>query len=263
MRRRDFIKEIAASAAVWPLAARAQQAGKVARIGFLGAASASGSANRLEAFRLGLRELGYIEGTNMVITYRWAEGNYERLPELATELLRSNLDVIVTHGTPASLAAKKASSTIPIVMAIIGDPVASGVVASLARPGGNITGSSFFSQEVEAKRVELLKEAMPHLNQVGILSNPDNASSEPELRAMETVARTIKVGLQQFLVREPSDFNDVFERIEQGHVEAVVSQDDAVLTANVQVIAALMLKRASLDWRHRTCGSGRSDGLWS
>jgi putative tryptophan/tyrosine transport system substrate-binding protein len=207
------------------------------------ATSASGSANRLEAFRLGLRELGYIEGTNLVITYRWAEGNYERLPELATELLRSNLDVIVTHGTPASLAAKKASSTIPIVMAIIGDPVASGVVASLARPGGNITGSSFFSQEVEAKRVELLKEAMPRLNEVGILSNPDNASSEPELRAMETVARTIKVGLQQFLVREPSDFNDVFERMEQGHVEAVVSQDDAVLTANVQVIAALMLKQ--------------------
>jgi putative tryptophan/tyrosine transport system substrate-binding protein len=243
VRRREFIKLVAGAAAGWPLAARAQRAGKVARIGFLGATSASDYVNRLEAFRSGLRELGYIEGTNVVITYRWAEGNYERLPELVAELLRSKVDVVVTHGTPASLAAKKASTTIPIVMAIIGDPIASGVVASLARPGGNITGSSFFSHEVEAKRVELLKEAMPHLNQIGILSNPDNASSGPELREMETVARTIKVGLQQFLVREPGDFNDVFERMEQGHVEAVVTQDDAVLIANIQVLAALMLKR--------------------
>jgi ABC-type uncharacterized transport system substrate-binding protein len=243
MRRRAFIEGIAALGAAWPLAARAQQARKVARIGYLGATSASGQANRLEGFRSGLRELGYIEGTNLVITYRWAEGNYERLPELAAELLRSKVDAIVTHGTPASLAAKKASSTIPIVMAIIGDPVASGVVASLARPGGNITGSSFFSQEVDAKRVELLKEAMPHLNQIGVLSNPDNASAGLDLRAMETVARTIKVGLQQFLVREPGEFNDVFERMEQRHVEAVVTQDDAMLVANIQMLAALMLKR--------------------
>jgi len=242
--RRKLLAALGGAAATWPLAARAQQAGKVARIGFLGATSASGQANRLEGFRLGLRELGYIEGTNVVITYRWAEGNYERLPELAAELLRSHVDVVVTHGTPASLAAKKASSTIPIVMAIIGDPVASGVVTSLARPGGNITGSSFFSQEVEAKRVELLKEAVPHLNQIGVLSNPDNPSSGPEFnRAMETVARTMNVGLQQFPVREPSDFNDVFERMEQGHVEGVVTQDDAVLIANIQVLAALILKR--------------------
>jgi putative tryptophan/tyrosine transport system substrate-binding protein len=266
MRRREFITLVGGAAAAWPLCARAQQTRKVARIGFLGAASASASgvANRLEGFRLGLRELGYVEGTDVVITYRWAEGNYERLAELAAELLRSNPDVIVTHGTPASLATKKASSTIPIVIAIIGDPVALGMVASLARPGGNITGSSFFSQEVEAKRVELLKEAMPYLTQIGILLNPDNPSSEPALRAMETVARTIKVGLQQFPVRGPSDFNDVFERMEQGHVEAVATLDDAVLTANIQVIAALALKRRlPLDWRYGTCASGRSDGLWS
>ena len=146
MRRRDFIKGIAGSAVTaWPLGARAQQAGKMPRIGFLGLASPSTFASRLEGFRLGLRDFGYVEGTSITIEYRWAEGRYERLPELAAELVRSNVDLIVTHGTPGSLAAKRATTTIPIVMASIGDPVANGIVASVARPGGNITGQSFFS----------------------------------------------------------------------------------------------------------------------
>jgi putative tryptophan/tyrosine transport system substrate-binding protein len=136
MRRREFIAGLG-SAAAWPLTARAQQARKVARIGYLGPLSAAVQASRVEAIRQGLRDHGYIEGTNLVIEFRWAEGHYERLPELAAELVRSNVDVIVTGGTPASLAAKQATTTIPIVIALIGDPVASGIVARVSRPGGN------------------------------------------------------------------------------------------------------------------------------
>src|SRR5262249_11769888 len=163
MKRREFIA-LLSGAAAWSLEARAQQAGKVPRIGFLGAASPSTFATRLEGIRLGLRDFGYVEGRNITIEYRWAEGRYERLPELAAELVRSKVDLIITHTTPATLAAKRATTTIPIVVALIGNPVESGVVASLARPGGNITGQSFFTAELRAKRVELLKEVMPRLS---------------------------------------------------------------------------------------------------
>src|SRR5215472_13166115 len=156
MRRRDFIKVVAGSVAAWPLAAHAQQPGKVPRIGFLGAASPSTFASRLEGFRQGLRDFGYIEGATITVEYRWAEGRYERLPELAAELVRSKVDLIITHTTPASLALKRATTTIPVVVALIGNPVEAGVVASHARPGGNITGQSFFNAELRAKRIELL-----------------------------------------------------------------------------------------------------------
>ena len=162
MRRRDFITRFGVVAAAWPLAARAQQAGKVPRIGFLGRHRRD-VCPRIEAVRQGLRDFGYIDGTNITIEYRWAEGHYDRLPQLAAELVRSNVDVIITHTTPGSLAAKQATTTIPIVMALIGDPVATGIVASVARPGGNITGQSFFNPELRAKRIELLKEVMPHI----------------------------------------------------------------------------------------------------
>ena len=136
MRRRTFITLLGgAAAAAWPLAARAQQAGKVPRIGFLGAASPSTFASRLEGIRLGLRDFGYVEDRNITAEYRWAEGRYERLPELAAELVRSKVDLIITHTTPASLALKRATTTIPVVVALIGNPVEAGVVASHARPG--------------------------------------------------------------------------------------------------------------------------------
>jgi putative ABC transport system substrate-binding protein len=150
MRRRDVVALLGGAAAAWPLAARAQQPGKVPRIGFLGAQSAYSYASQLEGFRLGLRDHGYVEGTTIVIEYRWAEGKYERLRELVTELIRSNVDVIVTHGTPGALAAKQATTAIPIVVTLLGDPVASGIVVSLARPEANITGQSFFSPELMA-----------------------------------------------------------------------------------------------------------------
>jgi putative ABC transport system substrate-binding protein len=237
MRRRDFIT-LLGGAAAWPLAARAQQAGKVARIGFLGPASESGMAPRVQGFRSGLRELGYVEGTNVIIEYRWADDKYERLPELAAELVRSNVDVIVTVGTPASLAAKRATATIPIVVASIGDPLR--VVASLARPGGNITGSGFFSPELFAKRIELLKELMPQLTRMATLFNP---GAPGDVKTMETTAQSLKVELQQFPVRAPSEFENAFERMEQGRLQAVNIDDDQMLTANIGAIAALATKR--------------------
>jgi putative ABC transport system substrate-binding protein len=245
IRRREFIGMLGGAAA-WPLAARAQ-AEKVTRIGFLGAATASGYANQLAGFRFGLHDLGYIEGTNIIVEYRWAEGNYGRLPALVRDLIHSKVNLIVTHGTPATLAAKKATAILPIVAAIIGDPVATGVVASVARPGGNITGQSFFSPELNAKRVELLKEVMPHLTRIGILVNPDNPISiGPESQAEGTAAQSLNVGLQQFPVRGTNEFESAFETMEQGHVQAVLVTEEGVFNANVTRIAALANKRRFL-----------------
>ena len=176
MRRRDFIKSIAGSAAVWPLGAGAQQPRKIARIGFLGGTSASRLGKPSGGMlRVGLRDLGYVEGGNLTIDYRWAEGQYERLPELVAELVRLNVDVIVTHGTPGSVAAKKVTTNIPIVVALSGDLVAAGIVASIARPGGNITGQSFFAPELNGKRIQLLKEMAPQMIRVATIVNPDDA----------------------------------------------------------------------------------------
>src|SRR5262249_50847863 len=156
MHRRSFLTLLGASAAAWPLAARAQQLSKIWRIGFLSGVTTADEPYQLARLRLGLRELGYIEGSNLIIEPRWADNDYNRLPALAAELVRLNVDVIVTAGTPPVLAAKQATATIPIVIALSGDPVAAGVVASLARPGGNITGQSFFGPELVAKRMQLL-----------------------------------------------------------------------------------------------------------
>jgi putative ABC transport system substrate-binding protein len=250
MRRREFITLLGGTAAAWPLAARAQQPGRVPRIGVLGAASASAFANRVAELRAGLRDLGYVEGINIIIEFRWAEGNYARLPELAAELIRSNVDVIVSHGTPGTLAAKQATATIPIVIASIGDPVAVGLVASVARPGGNITGESFFSPEMQAKRLDLLKETLPHLMRVAVLFNPDNsATTGPGLAAMEIAAQSLKVELQQSVVRGPNEFDSAFEKMAQGHVEAVEITDDGNLLANIGAIAALATK-----WRLLSIG---------
>jgi putative tryptophan/tyrosine transport system substrate-binding protein len=185
MRRREFITLLGGTAA-WPLAARAQQPTKVARIGFLGNSTAALEANLVRPFREGLRELGYEEGRNIVIEYRWAEGQYERFPALIAELIASKVDVIVTAGTPASLAVKNATTTIPLVMVAVGDPVATGLVASLARPGGNITGLTSISVEMEGKRLELLREVVPQISHIAVLWNsgsPVQVIEEGEVRA--------------------------------------------------------------------------------
>jgi putative ABC transport system substrate-binding protein len=247
MKRREFIKLLAGGPLAWPLAARAQPAGRVARIGFLGAASAAGYASRVEAFRSGLRDLGYVEGTNIIIEYRWAEANNQRLPKLAAELVRSSVDVIVTHGTPGSLAAKQATATIPIVMANVGDPVGAGVVASLSRPGGNVTGLSFFAPELAGKRIALLKDLMPQISRVAYLVNPSNPSVVgPTLAMMQHTAKALQIELQQFPVREPSEFETALETMAQGHVEAVAISEDALFVSNALALAALTTKRRLL-----------------
>src|SRR5262245_19939759 len=163
MKRRQFIR-LLGGAAAWPMAARAQQAGKVHRIGFLGSATAAGSAKAVESLRTGLREFGYVEGTNIDLEFRWAEGIYDRLPRLVAELIARNVNVLITHGTPGTRVAKQATTTIPIVMAISGDAIATGLVSSLARPDANLTGSTFFLPQLNAKRLELLKEACPSIS---------------------------------------------------------------------------------------------------
>jgi putative ABC transport system substrate-binding protein len=169
MKRREFITLLGGSAAAWPRVARAQQAAKIARIGFLGATSLSAVEDRLDRFRTGLRDLGYIEGQNILIDFRWAEGRYARLVEFAAELVRLKVDILATYGTPATLAAKQATTTVPIVMIVSGDAVATGIVSSLARPGANVTGSTFFSPELNAKSLELLKEAYPSASRIAVL----------------------------------------------------------------------------------------------
>jgi putative ABC transport system substrate-binding protein len=241
VKRRDFIT-LLGGAATWPFAAHAQQASRVPRIGLLGAASPSKFASRLEGLRLGLRDFGYVEGRNITIEYRWAEGRYERFPELAAELVRSNVDLIVTHTTPGSLAAKRATTRIPIVMALIGDPVAAGIVASLARPGGNITGQTFFNPELRAKRIELLKEAMPRLTKVAVILNADNPGTESEFQAMETTAQSLNIILQPFRLRSASELAGAFEKMEGAHTEAVETGDDPLSSLNAGAIAALAAK---------------------
>ena len=162
MKRREFIA-LVGGAAAWPLAARAQPTNRIARIGFLGSATAAGSAQSVSTLREGLSALGYVEGKNIILEFRWAEGKYDRLLELVTDLIRLNVDVLVTHGTPGTLTAKRATNNIPIVMAISGDAVATGIVTNLGRPEANVTGSTFFLPELNAKRLELLMEVLPHV----------------------------------------------------------------------------------------------------
>jgi putative ABC transport system substrate-binding protein len=242
MNRRTFIGTLAGGLLAGPLAAEAQPQAKVNRLGFLGGASPVGYAHLVEALRQGLHDLGYVEGKNLAIEYRWAEGKYDRLPDLAAELVRLKVDLIVTHGTPASLAAKQATPTIPIVMAIVGDVVATGLVTSIPRPGGNITGSTFFFPELSAKRVELLKEAVPRTTRIAALTNRDNPGARPSLDAMEPIAKLLKVELQTVGVRGPDDFPDAFSAMVKGRVDGVVVIDDGMLIANARQVADLAAK---------------------
>jgi putative ABC transport system substrate-binding protein len=240
LKRPGFLVTLALGALAASLAVEAQPAGKVYRIGFLGAASPSQYAGQMAGLRLGLRDLGYVEGKNIRIEYRWAEGSYERLPELAAELVRLNVDVIITHGTPGSLAAKRATTTIPIVMAVVGNPIETGIVASLARPGGNITGSSFFYLELNAKRLEVLKAAVPGLARVAVLLNPNNPANVSVLGAMEERAQAIKLKLRPVEARRPDEIDSAFV-LAKAQTQAVAILEDALFVANAQRIADLAM----------------------
>jgi putative ABC transport system substrate-binding protein len=242
MRRRDVVTMLLGGAVSWPPAALAQSP-KGARIGYLGLVSASSHAQRLEAFRTGLRALGYVEGRNISIEFRWAEGNYDRLPALAAELVRLNVDVIVTHGAAGALAAKQATSTIPIVVTAVADMLGLGLIGSLARPGGNVTGLTLFTPELVAKRLELLKEAAPTLSRAAVLLNPDNPASGLILQALESTAKALKVELQRFDARGRGDLERVFAAMTSQRVGGAVIHEDTVLNANARAIADLAVTR--------------------
>jgi ABC-type uncharacterized transport system substrate-binding protein len=195
------------------VSAEAQQSGKLSRIGFLAGASASFNSAQIKVFLQGLRELGYIEGKNIVIEYRYADGKLNRLPDLAADLVRLKVDLIVTNSAPGVLAAKKVTKTIPVVFLSVADPVGSGLVESLARPGGNVTGSTTLGPELAGKRLELLKEAFPKVSRVAVLWNPANPAHIPERKETEVAAQGLGVQLQSVEVRSVNDFDNAFSAI--------------------------------------------------
>jgi putative ABC transport system substrate-binding protein len=221
------------------LVAHGQPAAKMYRIGFLGSTSQQSHGAFVDAFREGLRERGYIEGKNLFIEYRWAESDYTRLPALAAELVQLKVDLILTHGSPGGHAAKEATTAIPIVVAITGDAVATGLVQSLARPGGNLTGSTFFFAEVNAKRLELLKEALPSLRRVAVLMNDDNRGNVVTFEAMTKTARSVNLEVVQVSTRSPEDFERAFSQIKRSGADAVSVYEDALFVAQAARLAAL------------------------
>jgi putative ABC transport system substrate-binding protein len=239
MRRREFITLLGGTAAAWPLVARAA---RIARVGYLGLTSnTSVQAARIDAFREGLRNLGYVEGKDIQIEFRFADGDNDRLPGLVAELIGLNVDVIVAYATGVP-ATRRMTTAIPIVMATFGDAVATGIITSLAHPGGNITGSTFFSPELTAKRLELLKEVAPSLTGVGVLLIRDNEMNGPTLEVLEGTAKALGVRIQSFEARGPADFESAFSSWIDEKIGAVVVGDHAFLVANTDVIATLATK---------------------
>jgi putative ABC transport system substrate-binding protein len=236
MRRRDFIG-LLGGAAAWPLAARAQVE-RLARLGYLGLNTASWEKTFSDVFRAGMRDLGYVEGKNLHLEFRFADGDEGRLAALAGELAALNVDVIVTYSTGV-FADQRATATIPIVAAAANDLVAMGVVASLARPGGNVTGSTFFVPELYAKRLELLKEAVPSLTRAGVLLVRNNPANSKNLEVMGATAKELKIGVQPFEVGSPTEYENAFSAWAGQQVGAVVVTDHPYFFANFDAIAAL------------------------
>jgi putative ABC transport system substrate-binding protein len=230
MKRREFIAGLG-SAAAWPMAAQAQEVRRVYRIGYLSPGSPSpGPLARHDAFRQGLEELGYIEGKNIVVEYRFADGSFDRLDALASELVTLNVDVIVSIVTQASLAAKKATSRIPVVIVSVSDPIGSGLIASLARPGGNITGTSAVTADLAGKSLEVLKEGIPNASRVAVLWDPDNSVYQAQmLKETEVAAKALGLDLQTFARRNPDEIDSAFAMMSKGNVDALLVFADPVL----------------------------------
>ena len=228
--RRELLAALGGAAASWPLSARAQQSAKLPTIGYLGTAAASAWAPWTAAFVQRLHELGWIDGRTVTIQYRWAEGRSERLAEIAAEFVRLKVDVIVTGGN-AAVAAKQASSVIPIVFALVDDPVGSGLVASLARPGGNVTGLSLTSPELAGKRLELLRELVPRLRRLAILANADYPPAMRELDEIETSAHTLGVETIALKIRKAADIAPAFEAF-KGRAKALYVVAEALTNVN-------------------------------
>jgi putative ABC transport system substrate-binding protein len=237
MKRREFITLLGGAAVMpsilWPLAARAQQPGKIYRVGLLGGGMPAGPLDeRQKALISGLAARGFVEGRNLVFEGRWGEGHNERLGSLAAELKASNVDVIVTFGYPSALAAKLSATDVPVVIAGAGDPVATGLVDGLARPGGNLTGLSELSTELSAKRLEILKDAVPGLTRVAMLWNAADLGMTLRYRAAEDAARVLGVKVQTLGVREPNDFDHAFAEMTRERPDAILMVSDALTILN-------------------------------
>jgi putative tryptophan/tyrosine transport system substrate-binding protein len=240
VKRREFIAGLGGAAA-WQVAARAQQQATVARIGFLGLSPASAAAMRVEALRAGLRDLGYVEGKNIVIEFRWAE-RVDQLPELAAELVRINVDVIFGQSSTMVGAALQSTKTIPIVFAVHADPVGIGHVASLARPGGNVTGLSMLLTELCTKELEILKEAVPQATRIGVLWNPSTPSHQPALKAIEAASENLGVRLSMVPVQAAEDFDLAFATMTRERVDGLLVVASPLGNSQRALLAELALK---------------------
>ena len=237
MRRREFITLLGGAAVAWPVAVRAQQPTKTYRIGMLELVSPALNTAQLDAFRKGLREFGYVEGQTYKIEYRSADGQAERFPELADELVRLGVDLIVARGTPASIAAKNATRTIPVIMASVGEPLL--IVDSLARPGGNVTGLSAFVNVMTSKRLELTRELVPQLSRIGLLHNMSNPVAPPQWEETKTVAQSWGIEAELLDVRSREDIDRAFETAKERRVDALLVGLDAITQVHRQMIAGL------------------------
>jgi len=236
MDRRAFVGSVACTLLAAPLAARAQQAQKIYRIGILESIPAAQNTANLDALRQGLQQFGYVEGRNLIIEYRSADGHPDRFPALASELVRLKVDLIVTRGTPATVAAKNASATIPVIMATMGDPHT--MVASFAHPGGNVTGVTTFTTELTAKRIELLKELVPKLSRIALLHNMANPAAPPEWEETKTAARSLGLEAELLDVRDEADLRRAFDRGARQRVEALVIGADGLIQLHQDMILA-------------------------
>jgi len=238
MRRREFITLLGGATVTWPRSACAQQTRRLVRIGFL--TLASGPTPSMKGFQHGLQQLGYVEGQNLVLIYRWADGRRDRLADLASELLQLNVDVIASNTTEAILAIRDLNNTIPIVMTAVSDPIGNRLVASFARPGGNITGVTLFSTELAGKRLELLKEVVPQLARVGLLVERDHPPTATFVTETQAAAKPLNLALQIFEVR-PEEIPEGFRSIEKEHPDALIVQQTAWFTSHAREIADLAI----------------------
>jgi putative tryptophan/tyrosine transport system substrate-binding protein len=244
MDRRAFMVMVGGGLLAAPLAAEGQPKAGVPRIGYLGNSSPSLESDLVDAFRQGLGEFGYTEGQNITIEYRWAEGKYDRFPDLVADLVRLKVDVIVTAGTPGALAAKQATKTIPIVMAVAADAVGAGLVASLARPGGNVTGSTTIAQELEGKRLELLREVVPRLSRVAVLWNPANPVQPIILKQTQLAAPALYLRLEPIVgVSGVRELEGAFATISRVRPDALILLADRFLLAERTRIVEFAAKR--------------------
>jgi putative tryptophan/tyrosine transport system substrate-binding protein len=239
MKRREFIKLCGSTAMTWPVIARAQQ---MPMIGLLGTATAQAWAGPTAAFHQGLGEAGYTEGRNVVVEYRWAGGQYERLAPMANDLVRHSVSVLVAFTTPAALAAKAATTTTPIVFAMISDPVQTGLVTSLSRPDGNITGTTYLNLELGPKLLELMRETIPTATSMVLLINPTNPTAEPQRAVLQAAARTLGIELHVMQASNPDEINAAFENLAKLGTGGFVLSGDPFFNSRIEQIAALALR---------------------